>query len=126
MYFHDTNKTNGYAAPPHPVAAAAAAANHNYHHYNNNILATNNNNNHHIHYCNDDALVREQSNNEQLSPASRLSQRQSGNQAYIQKSVMNRQTGASGMSYDGAMDSCNTEATLLSEYGKLSRRRIKI
>lgn len=110
MYFHDTNKPNGYPAPPHP----GSAANNNYHHYNNNILATNNNN----HYCNDDALVREQSN--ATSPASRNSQRQSGNQAYIQKSVMNRQTGTSGMSYDGAMDSCNTEATLLTDYGESS------
>lgn len=109
MYFHDTNHNNKLNG-----AAVSVPANNNlnyHHHYNNNIN----------HYCND-APVRDPQSLES-PPDRRLSQRQSGNQAYIQKSVMNRQTGNAGGSsgtgggYD-AMDSCNTEATLLSDYGE--------
>lgn len=114
MYFHDTNnKTNGHAAAPDP-----ANFNNNYHHYNNNI----NHRHHHpndVHYCNDAPAAPAAPPLGQYVDANdrRMSQRQSANQAYIQKSVLNRQTGTSaGMGYGGAMDSCNTEATLLPDY----------
>lgn len=103
MYFHDTKKppSNGYPAPP-PISPSSHPANNNYHHYNNNHIN---------HYCNDD-----------LASGRMSQQRQSGNTAYIQKAAMNnsnRQTRSStGAGYDGNMDSCNTEATLLSEYGE--------
>lgn len=92
MYFHDTNKPNGHAS-----------ADSNCHHYNNENL---NNGQHVNHYCNDALLS-----------GSRMSQRQSATQAYIQKSALDRKRMHSGTGYEGAVDSCNTEASLLPDYG---------
>lgn len=113
MYFPDTNnKSNGYAAaPPAPVPA-----NNNYHHYNNNINHDLHNYNNNIQYCNAAPLPVREPN--AASPDSRQSQRQSGNMPYIQKSALNRATGQSAADYDGNFDSCNTQATLLHDYGE--------
>lgn len=108
MYFHDTNKSNG-AARPVPDPATYLNKNHHHHHYNNNIN----------HYCNDDAAAATAIPPlESLNATANRTSRQPGNTAYIQNSVLNRMNANSGMGYEGAIDSCNTEATLISDYGK--------
>lgn len=115
MYFHDTNNNNNINYnnhPPngHPIPQPAATVDYNnyHHHYNNNIN----------HYCNDGPtpVLLEPCNNhnDANSRTSQQGQRQSGQQAYIQK-AMNRQTGASGRGYDTQVDTCNTETNLLSD-----------